>query len=212
MKVEVSGDFEAIMLSEVAIGERAVKRTMSIAGKGLQQDWRSQIIGAGLGSKLPRTIRAYTYPVREDSLNAAALVYSNAPKIIGAFDRGVLIRSNDGFWLAIPTPEAGTRGLGRERITPGGWERRTGIRLRFVYRRNNLSLLVADSARINTRGRAALNRRKARKDGMRTGDVTVPIFILVPQAQLRKRLDLNRDAEKWFGRIPQLIIQNWPES
>lgn len=52
-----------------------------------------------------------------DSLSAAALVWSNAPVIVGAHDTGPLIRSRNGFWLAIPTPAAGksTRG---GRITP----------------------------------------------------------------------------------------------
>ena len=54
---------------------------------------------------------------------------------------GPLIRSKNGFWLAIPTQAAGksTRG---GRITPGEWERRTGLRLRFIYRRRGPSLLL----------------------------------------------------------------------
>jgi hypothetical protein len=63
----------------------------------------------------------------------------------------------------IPTAEAGTRGLGRARITPLGWERRTGMRLRFVFRRGRPSLLVADDARVNARGLAtSLTRRSSR--------------------------------------------------
>ncbi len=40
------------------------------------------------------------------------LVWSNAPVIVGAHDTGPLIRSKNGFWLAIPTQAAGksTRG------------------------------------------------------------------------------------------------------
>ncbi len=39
------------------------------------------------------------------------------------------------------------------------------------------------------------------------GRATVPIFLLVPQVKLPKRLDLNRDAE----RVPGLIVANWVE-
>jgi hypothetical protein len=57
-----------------------------------------------------------------------------APNIVDAFDRGVTIKSSRGFWLAIPTPAAGVKGLSAtgslKRITPSGWERRTGMRLR----------------------------------------------------------------------------------
>lgn len=207
----VDGDLKAEMEAEILAGERGVTRAMSVAGRGLQRDWRSQISGAGLGSRLPRTIRTRTYPVRDVSLNAAALVWSQAPEIIGAFDRGETIRSKKGFWLAIPTPEAGTKGLGRKRITPGGFEARTGIRLRFIYRRGQASLLVADGARINARGRAVMSRAKVRKDGIQRGAATVVIFWLVPQVKMPKRLDLGQDADKWSGRLPSLIVQHWPE-
>jgi hypothetical protein len=209
--VSVSGNLEKALLEDIRAGERAVKRAVSVAGAGLQRDWRSQITKAGLGARLPRTIRTRAYPVGDDSLNAASLVWSNAPEIIGAFDRGVTIRSRDGFWLAIPTPLAGTKGLGRKRITPGGFEQRTGLRLRFVYRRTGPSLLVADGARINARGRAVMSRAKVRADGIQRGAVTAVIFWLVPQVTLRKRLDLARDADKWAAQVPGLIVQYWPE-
>lgn len=208
--VEIIGDILEDMRKETEAGERAVQRAITAAGKGLQRDWRNQVEGAGLGSRLARTIRSEAYPKGRNSINAAALVWTRAPSIVEAFDQGALIRSKDGFYLAIPTEAAGARGLGNKRITPGHWEQRTGMRLRFVYRAR-ASLLVADDARLNTRGLATLNRRRARKDGTRTGSMTVPIFILVPQVRLAKRLDLARDAERWAGRLPQMITSNWPE-
>lgn len=72
-----------------------------------------------------------------------ALVWSKAPVIIGAHDTGPLIRTKDGFWLAIPRPAAGKSSRGG-RISPGERERRHGLRLRFVYRRCGPSLLVAE--------------------------------------------------------------------
>jgi hypothetical protein len=63
--------------------------------------------------------------------------------IVGAHDTGPLIRSKQGFWPAIPTEAAG-RGPRGGTIALGEWERRRGLRLRFVYRRRGLSLLVAD--------------------------------------------------------------------
>lgn len=211
MRAVVVGDIARYMREEYEAGERAVKTAMTAAGKGLQGDWRAQIAGAGLGFRLPRTIRTRAYPIGRDSMNAAAVVWSNAPKIIGAFERGVTIRSKEGFWLAIPTPEAGSKGLGRKRITPGGWEQRTGMRLRFVYRRTGPSLLVADGPRFNSRGLAVMSRAKAQRDGTRRGVVTAVIFWLVPQVTLRRRLDLGRDVDKWANRVPGLIVQNWPE-
>lgn len=203
------GDITKVMREEFEAGEKAVKAAMTIAGQGIQAGWRQQITAAGLGMRLPRTIRTRAYPVGQNSMNAAAIVWANAPEIIGAFDRGVAIRSRDGFWLAIPTPEAGTKGVGRKRITPGGFEQRTGLRLRFVYRRFGPSLLVADGARINARGRAVMSRAKVRADGIQRGAVTAVIFWLVPQVTLRKRLNLSRDVDIWANRLPGLIVKNW---
>lgn len=204
LKLEISPDLVALMRAEIAAGEKAVSAAMRAAGTDLKSAWRGQITGAGLGTKLGNSIRLATYPKASDSLNAAALIWSNAPVIIGAHEAGPLIRSKDGFWLAIPTPAAGksTRG---GRITPGEWERRTGLRLRFIYRRQGPSLLVAEG-RLNSKGRAVASKSKTGR-----GVATVPIFLLVPQVRLRKRLDLARDAERAAEGVPGMIVAKWVE-
>ena len=200
--VNIVGDIARIMEAETRAGEKGVTTAMRDAGTGLKSAWRAQITGAGLGARLARTIRSEAYPKGRPSLNAAALVWSKAPVIVGAHDTGPLIRSKAGFWLTIPTAAAGksTRG---GRITPGEWERRTGLRLHFVYRRTGPSLLVAEG-RLNTRGRAVASRSKTGR-----GLTTVPIFLLVPQVRLPKRLDLARDAERARDAVPGLIVANW---
>ena len=84
-------------------------------------------------------------PKSGESLDAAALVWSKAPVIVGAHDTGPLIRSKEGFWLAIPLPAAG-KSLRGGRITPGEWERRRGLRLRCT--RSAAALI--DSPRVTT--------------------------------------------------------------
>ncbi len=205
MKIDlsISPDIVAMMQAEQLAGEKAVTAAMRQAGSDLKTDWRGQITGAGLGQRLARSIRNKTYPERGESLDAAAFIWSKASKIIHAHDKGVLIKSKNGFYLAIPTEAAG-RGRGGARLTPGEWERRRGMRLRFIYRRTGPSLLVAERARINTRGTAVASRSKTGR-----GQVSAPIFLLVPQVKLRKRLGLARDAEKVAGSVPGLILANW---
>jgi len=203
LSVTFSPDLVALLEQEIKAGERAVTLAMKSAGAELKQDWREQITRAGLGHRLPRTIRNRTYPTSGDSINAAALIWSNAPEILNAHDRGALIRSKSGFWLAIPTEAAG-KGRRGTRMTPAEWERRRGMRLRFIYRRNGPSLLVAEKARINTRGLVVASRSKTGR-----GQVSAPIFLLVPQVKLRKRLDLARDAERVAGSVPRLIVEKW---
>lgn len=201
--VKIAPDLVALMRSEVAAGQKAVSMTMAQAGASLKSAWRGQITGAGLGQRLANTIRSQTYPKGRNSLDAAALVWSNAPVIIGAHDTGPLIRSGSGFWLAIPLPAAG-RALGGKRITPGMWEQKTGLRLRFVYRSRGPSLLVADAVRLNTRGQAAVSKSKTGR-----GQVTAPIFLLVRQVKLPKRLDLARDVERAANSLDKQIAMRW---
>ena len=203
--VKIAPDIVALMRAEAAAGQKAVSTTMAQAGASLKSAWRTQITGAGLGQRLANTIRQQTYPKGRNSLDAAALVWSNAPVIIGAHDTGPLIRSGNGFWLAIPLPAAG-RAMGGKRVTPGMWEQKTGLKLRFVYRRRGPSLLVADAVRLNTRGQAAVSKSKTGR-----GQVTAPIFLLVRQVKLPKRLDLARDAERAQAAIPGSIVRNWVE-
>jgi hypothetical protein len=204
LDITISPNLAAIMAAEIKAGEKAVTAAMRAAGAQLKSDWRGQITQAGLGRRLGNSIRSQTYPKVGESLDAAALVWSKAPVIIGAHDTGPLIRSKNGFWLAIPTEAAG-KGARGGRITPGEWERRRGLRLRFVYRRRGPSLLVAEG-RLNTKGTAVASKSKTGR-----GVTTVPIFLLVPQVKLRKRLDLARDAKAAQERIPGTIVANWLE-
>ena len=204
LQLDITPDLVAMMAAEIKAGERAVSLAVSAAGNSVKSSWRAQITGAGLGQRLANTIRSEQFPKGRPSLSAAAVVWSKAPVIIGAHDTGQLIRSRNGFWLAIPTPAAGKSARGG-RITPGEWERRSGLRLRFVYRRTGPSLLVVEG-RLNARGRAVASRSRTGR-----GVTTVPIFLLVPQVQLRKRLDLARDAVKAQEAIPGAIVANWVE-
>ena len=77
--------------------------------------------------------------------------------------------------------------------------------MRLIYLRLGQSLLVAEG-RLNTKGRAAESRSKTGRSV-----VTAPIFLLVPQVKLPKRLGLARDAERAHDAVPGLIVANWVE-
>lgn len=205
--VDIDGDLQAMMADEAAAGERAVSSAMRNAGTALKMAWRQQVVGAGLGVRLGNAARSETYPQGKNSLNASALVWSKAPKIYGAFEHGAVIRSRSGFWLAIPLPAAG-KGPRGARITPGVWENRTGRRLRFVYRSGRTALLVDDGTR-----RSAGSRLRSGQFGPRTARAfknrTVPMFVLVPQVTLRKRLNLFSAADAAAQMLPASIVSRW---
>ena len=81
----------------------------------------------------------------------------------------------------------------------------TGQRLRFIYRRGQPSLLVAET-RLNSKGRAVASKSKTGR-----GLAIVPIFLLVPQVKLQKRLSLDGPAREAEARLPRLIVANWKE-
>ncbi|HMO09365.1 MAG TPA: DUF6441 family protein [Paracoccaceae bacterium] len=196
--VGLDGDMEAWALQNERRWARGVTTAVADAAREVQEAWRAQVRGA-LGNRLAGTIRRQVFPQGQPSPNAAALVWSKAPDIVGAHARGVTIRSQNGFWLAIPTAAAG-RGARGTRLTPGEWEARRGLRLRFVYRQGRTALLVADGARLNSRGLGVASRSKTGR-----GAATVPIFILVPQVRLTKRLDLDAPARAAGAGLPARI-------
>ncbi len=203
------GDLRRIVADELRSAGRAVTAGVREATDGLKAELRAQVTGTGLGERLARTWRGEVYPKGQMSISAAGFVWSKAPGIVRIYEEGATIRSTKGFYLAIPTEAAGRGGAGRTKITPGAWERRTGQRLRFVYRRGAPSLLVADSLRARTgkRGGFAPASATARRTGRSL--VTVPIFILVPQVSFRKRLDVEGAARRWHGRLPGLVLRHW---
>lgn len=188
----------------------AVRAGVAEATEGLKTAWRRQVTGAGMGQRLANTIRGQVWP-RRPSTGAAGLVWTRAPVIVDAHDRGVTIRSANGFWLAIPTRIARLSGGARARkLTPAEWERRNNRRLHFVYQKTGPSLLLdkgGDPLRDRVMGRNGVHRAARRRRFREIGEV---VFILLPQVRLRKRLDLDRPANAAAARLPGLIVNRWP--
>lgn len=207
LKLEVRGSVNDILTEERRAGARSVTRAVGGTTQAIKAAWRGEITGAGLGTRLANTVRGNVYPQAGFSMNAAGLVYTRASKIVGAFERGAVIRAKNGLWLAVPLPSAMKSSRGG-RITPGEWEGRTGRVLRFVYRPGRAALLVDDGTRArgpSTFGRFGSKGRQTR--GFRNR--TVPIFALVPQVTLRKRLNLYSTALRLSGGLPQRIVSGW---
>ena len=212
LEAGIQGDLNALLRAEVRAAEKAVTTGVRTASDGLKTELRAQITGAGLGTRLANTWRGEVYPKGKPSVGAAGFVFSKAPGIVRLYAEGGLIRSRQGLYLAIPTPAAGKFAAGRQKITPAAWERMHGVRLRLVARPGRPSLLVADNTRLTRRGRAAANtgRSKGAAFSRLAGRTTVPIFVLVRQVTVRKRLDVDGAARKWITALPQLVLRAWP--
>lgn len=202
----------------------AVTGGMREAAELAKQDLRAATSQALSGNSLPRAWRSRLFPMSGASVDAAAWVETRAPKLIDVFSRGATIRARNGTWLAVPLPAAGRFGLrrgsggfgvttnsrgARERITPGGFERRTGLKLRFVFGKGRKAYLVVDGAQL-TRGLAAPYRGRGRGSKLYgPAGQTIAVFALVPQVTLKKRLDLDAIADRAGERVPGLIVKRW---
>jgi hypothetical protein len=211
LEAAITGNLHKFMQAQAKVAEVAVTNAVKDISDNVKRDLRQQVIAAGLGKGVSNAWKVNYYPKSGTSISLAGFVFSKAPKIIRAFNDGALIKSKNGFFLAIPSPAAPKRGVGGKRITPSNFPEHALGRLRFVYRRGAVSLLVVDNLRASTGKRGGF--RKASESALRTGRglTTVVMFYLVPQVKMQKRLSVESVAAKWQARLPQAILDHWPE-
>lgn len=209
------GNLEQFMAEELEVARRAITEGVATTTNRVKVAQQRDAIKGGLGRRVAKSWRSNLYPKRGVSLGAAGTVRTKAPVLIRAFDEGAVIRSADGFWIAIPTPSAPKRGVDRKRINPSNFpESRLGP-LRFVYRSSGVSLLVVDNQRLSKGKRGGYVKSRSKK-ALESGHglSTVPMFFLVRQARLKKRLNskaiadrevlhLARDIDQAFDRLSQ---------
>lgn len=202
----IQGNPKLDMETEIRVGRAAALAAVTGVGAAIKQDWRGQIVQAGLGRRLSNTVRSEVYPKGQGSLNAAALIWSKAKDIVGAFETGVEIRARNGNWLAIPLPAAGKSSRGG-RITPLEWERRRGRRLRFVYRRGRTALLIDDGTVL--RGARTMGSDGFSRPARGFRNRSVPVFVLVPRVRLQKRLGLMSSADRLARSMGARLVAGW---
>jgi hypothetical protein len=160
------------------------------AREELKKDTRA----AGLGV-IERTWRMEMFPARGKLSTApTGWIYSRAPQIIESFERGVTIGGGPSSPIAIPIPDSPAGDLknprgpanlvdaaeakyGKLTVIPGG--------------PGKAAMLVANNVRFTKTGR--LSAAKLTKTGRyRKGAASVPLFWLVPNAHLKKRLNVAK--------------------
>ncbi|WP_226560744.1 DUF6441 family protein [Salipiger thiooxidans] len=202
----LEGNLERFMEDELVVMKDGVTIGVRDTGNELKTLLREDVVSSGLGRRLSRTWRSESYPKSGASLGAASLVFTNAPELVRAFDEGAIIRGSTKRFLAIPTDAAPKLGVGRKKLSPETFPEHVHGKLRFVYRPGKTSLLVVDNQRERKgkRGGYALSKNKR---ALRTGYglVTVPMFILVPQVRLRRRLNVGAISRTVSGNMARNI-------
>lgn len=235
LKLAVKGDLVRAMEAEYGRIARAVTAAIDVVSADAQEELRAQVeaaFGMRAGRRLAKTIRRKRYP-RGSSVGAAALIYSRAPDIIRGSDSGAVILPKHGRFLAIPTNfnrNLGRRGTRSERAT-GGWagvrvtpEEMVKSKLAFVRptsQGTGLIWFLKVSRAQKQQGKRGKVRDLAYAGGLvlvgggrvrRTRDIleagAVPMFYLVPQVRVPKRLSIARIRSKAERRLPRQIRHN----
>lgn len=206
VQARVDGDLRAWAEREGQKWTRAIDAGVTETTDSLKTDLRNRVRAAGLGERLPNTIRGKVY--RKPGKPTRGLVYANRGKnrgqrtpghpgsaatILAAFAHGATIRPVNGSqYLWIPTKEVPR--IGKYRMTPGEVEERFRQDFRIIRAKNGRLLAVVDVvAGKNKRGyRAPTAKRLAQG---RTTAIVV-MFTLVREAHIPKRLDFDTPRVK----------------
>jgi len=218
-----------ILEQEVRAGERAVTRGVRAETERLKTELRQQAVSAfgARGRGIANAWRARVFPPSGESLGAAGIVWTKVPSIVDAFERGAMIRARGGRFLAIPTgfnAAGGRRGRanGGLRVTPQQMVVSRQAFLRpfrsgrgFVWclpvsqrervGRKRAPLIAGGLAAVATGNRRGAARWQA--ELLRQG--FVPMFLLVPQVQLARRLDVRGAGHRALMRLPAAIAREW---
>lgn len=213
LKAAFEGDLEKFMKEESRKAAKAVTKGMRSVASGFKNEMRAQTLRGGLGQKMARSWRGDVYPRAQESIEAAAVVYTKAEKAMSAFEEGSTIRARSGGWLAVPTENAPKKGEGGKRISPQNFPEHRFGKLRFVKLKNGSAILVVDEAQPSYSRKTGeiTGYRKASKRTLRTGHkrTTLVMFVLLPRVKMRKKIDFTQSLRRWESQVPLEILKNW---
>ncbi len=212
LQAALVGNLDEVMRDELERGASAITRGTGRTVDDLKTFLRGITLNAFGSQKLANAWRGNVFPrLPKTSMGAAGTVHSNAPHIIEAFSNAVPVRSANGFFLAIPSPDAPKQFMGK-RVSPSNWNDQRYGPLRFVYRAGKSSLLVVDGVRRNSSGRVGrqlANGGVNARGGYRAGVTSVVMFFLVPQVRFRKVYDLDGAYGRAHSALVDNIIAAW---
>ncbi|MEI8397213.1 MAG: DUF6441 family protein [Rhodospirillaceae bacterium] len=215
----LGGNAAAQLRQEAQTLIAAASDAVAEATTSLQEKLRSQVVAAGLGSRLANTWRSKINPPTGSIVSGA--VWTAAPLIIQGFDDGsTIVARNGSSWLAIPTANVPPRARGTK--APGGHPRRlmTPVEVEAAFNRDlrailppggRVGYLVMDqlvAARSGRGFRQATGRRLAQGRSARA----VLMFVLVPQVTLSKRLDIAGALAAIEAEFPGMIERQFSQN
>jgi len=185
---------------------------------------RQQVVSAGLGQRLANTWRGQTYPHRSGvySMEPAGLLFNKAPDIIHGYAHGgTIVPVNGKRYLAIPTsyalkivPTLVGNMRRSKKVNPQRLADHLGIRL--VVRRNRHGTVWLEGrglrlSRSKKSTRAGTAKKASDKMIAKGKDLALPLFWLVPQARIAKKLDLPAIEAHMLNQVEANVLRRWQE-
>jgi hypothetical protein len=223
----ITGDLRRLLAEEVRAGERAAMAAIRAETEQVKAELRQQVMSAfgGNARGVANAWRSQIFPKSGESLRPAGLVFTKLPNVIDAFERGATIRPKGSRkFLAIPTGfnrQGGRRGA-KPRVTPAQMVASgQGFLCPFKSGRGFVWCLPVRQGQRTGRGRAPLiaggiaavatSRRKGAAAWQQSllAQGFVPMFLLLPQVTLAKRLDVQGAAERALRRLPRRFVAAW---
>ena len=222
----VQGNLRDVLRAEARAMAPPLRRALKAAGDQLKRDLRAQAEAADLG-RLGKSWAHRHYRGRYNPFDMVSIVFPRGRGVraaIAAFDEGATVRPVNAKYLWIPTQwnrKSGRRG-GRVLYKPGQ------LRNAFAARAQNGNLIVfarVSKAEVKTkqgriRQKAFVNstlKGKTQAKLLGSGRVrrteaileygVVPMFVLVPEVKLKKRLDLDAVIEPVLNALPAMIVK-----
>lgn len=226
----VRGDLSSFMAAEIRGSEIAVTAAAREVDGRMKAEIRRAIRGI-YGPRVANAWRGTVYP--KSGVSTKAAIYqreAGSERFIRSLVESGPIKSENGFWLAIPLPASEgliPKSLRHSRPRRGASSMSTAIeaveakvgRLQFVMPggsgRGQRAYLVANNLRqVKSRAKSGpafrfSGRRTA--SGKGRGEASAAMFLLVPQVRRAGRVDLNRIANNYTGEFAREIVTRWPE-
>lgn len=207
-------DLKGVLNRAVEDGEHAVTSAIDEVSEGLKTELREQVTSAGLGQRLANTWRGKRFPEAQPSINSAAFVWSKAPDIIDAYERGpTIVPVNGRKYLAIPTANCPPRrrggGFGVRGRKASPFEVETIFNQDLKFARAANGRLIAFIEAVGAKSKRGFRPGTPKRLAQGRAVVAVVMFILVPAVRVRKRLDVEGAANRWVDRVPGLITRHW---
>lgn len=171
----------------------AINGSMHTAGRHGLGILRDDLVRNGLEG-LKNTWRSEVFPRAGLAYEPSVIWFSNAEAIVSSFDDGQPIRAKTGGFLAVPIPGSPAEDFPNPRgpdTKVDYAQQRFGDQLKFVPGTpRRPAMLVLEGGSFTKTGK--LSRRKRTKTGkFGKGTASIPLFFLVKEVRLGKRLDVQ---------------------